>query len=72
MAEVDDVPDHFSSEDIATWQETVQGSADALDETPAAEPVPDVPDDVAAKAAEWAGTVQGDADAAPAEAEPES
>jgi hypothetical protein len=54
--------EHFSSDDIAAWEGTVQGNPDGLDEPPAeTETPPDVPDDVAAKAEEWAGTEQGNA-----------
>jgi hypothetical protein len=62
--EVNDMVEHFSADDIAAWEGTVQGNPEALDEPPAeAELPPDVPEDLADKAAEWAGTVQGNADA---------
>jgi hypothetical protein len=56
--------EHYSSEDLDAWEGTVQGNPDGLDEPPAeTETPPDVPDDLAAKAAEWGGTEQGNADA---------
>jgi hypothetical protein len=64
LREVHDMAEHFSADDVASWEGTVQGNADALHETP----VPGVPEDVAARAAEWAGTMQGNPEP-PAEVE---
>ena len=60
--------EHFTSDDVQAWEGTVQGNADAAEPSPEVA-VPDVPEDVAAQAAEWAGTEQGNAEATEVEAD---
>jgi hypothetical protein len=56
--------EHFTSEDVAAWEGTVQGNPEGDDPAASVEPVPGVSEEVAAQTAEWAGTVQGDPEGA--------
>ena len=60
--------EHFSSDDVAAWEGTVQGNADALRSHPEAETPPGVPEDLAERVHEWAGTEPGNAEATEGEA----
>ena len=65
------MPEHFSSDDVAAWEGTTQGNADALGEPPPeAETPPGVPEDLDERLQEWAETAQENAEAA--EADPDS
>ena len=57
--------EHFSDEDVAAWEGTVQGNPDGLDEPhPEPETPPGVHEDLAAQVQEWAANAPDDAEAA--------
>jgi hypothetical protein len=61
--------EHFSSDDVAAWEGTVQGNADALGEPPPeAETPPGVPEDLDDRLQEWAETARKIAEAEEADA----
>ena len=61
--------EHFSSDDVAAWEGTVQGNADALEEHPEAETPPGVPEDLDERLQEWAETAKAIAESEEADAD---